>query len=167
MKWALWQDCDTTLTLQLRGYAPTGDEDRALGVGHASIEPGLLLFKRNCQYNFEGELRYWIPIDGTPGREGPVLRYGAGVSRQYCFGCQPVTPVVEVVGWTVIDGAARFLSPGGPVVEDVSGDTIVNLKIGARTPITCCSEIYAGYGQSLTGDRWYRDILRIEWRRSF
>lgn len=168
LKWAFWQDCDTVLTLQMRAYAPTGDESRALGVGHASIEPGLLLFKRCCQCNFEGELRYWIPIDGTPGREGQVVRYGAAVSRDYCLGCcQTVTPVVELVGWTVLDGQVRFLSQGVPVVEEADGDTIVNIKIGARTPLSPCSEVYAGYGHSLTGDRWYRDILRLEWRRKF
>jgi hypothetical protein len=167
LKWALLQDCDSVLTLQVRGYAPSGDADRGLGVGHASIEPGLLLFQRTCEFNFEGELRYWIPIDGTPERAGSVIRYGAGISRDYWIGCQPVTPVLEVVGWTVMDGSERFLTPGGPVVEDADGDTIVNLKIGARTPVTCASDIYVGYGHSLTGERWYRDILRLEWRSFF
>ena len=167
VKWALLQDSDSVLTAQVRAYAPSGDEDRGLGVGHASIEPGLLLFKRFNEFNLEGELHYWIPIDGTPERAGSVLRYGAGVSRELYVGCQTVTPVVEVIGWTVMDGAQRYLSPGGPVVEDADGDTIVNLKVGARLPITCCDQLYVGYGHCLTGDRWYRDILRAEWRRSF
>ena len=167
VKWALWQDHDSMLTFQLRGYGPSGDEDRGLGVGHASIEPGFLLFKRTSEFNLEGELHYWIPIDGTPDRAGSVLRYGAGISRELFIGCQPITPVIEVVGWTVLDGAERYLTPGGPVVEDADGDTIVNLKVGARLPITDCDQIYIGYGHSLTGDRWYRDILRAEWRSSF
>jgi hypothetical protein len=28
-------------------------------------------------------------------------------------------------------------------------------------------DVYVGYGHSLTGDRWYRDIFRLEYRLHF
>lgn len=170
VKWAFQRSCDQVASFQLRAYAPSGDADRGLGVGHASIEPALLLHRRlPDRWNFDGELRYWIPIDGTPDRQGPVVRYGVGVSRSFGCDCRyRLTPVVEAVGWTVVDGAARFLNEAMvPVTEDSGGDTIVNLKAGARFGFNTRSDVYAGYGRSLTGHRWYQDIFRIEWRYTY
>jgi hypothetical protein len=28
-------------------------------------------------------------------------------------------------------------------------------------------DIYAGYGRPLTGDRWYENVIRLEWRLFF
>ena len=59
-------------------------------------------------------------------------------------------------------------------VKDAAGDTIVNAKIGVRLgfgPLVgpanlSRSDLYIGYGRALTGDVWYKDILRVEyaWR---
>ena len=40
-------------------------------------------------------------------------------------------------------------------------------KLGARVLSCCGGGFYLGYGRSLTGDRWYRDIARFEFRQTF
>ena len=169
-KWALVHCPDQYLTLQLRTYIPTGDEERGLGTGHFSLEPALLWYKRldNC-WLFEAEVADWIPIDGTSGRQGNVLRYGLGFSYDsWYWGCTRVRPIVEFVGWTVLDGQSRFATgPGLFAVEDADGDTIVNVKVGARLGLGERKDLYIGYGRSLTGDRWYEDIFRVELRHFF
>lgn len=164
-KVSLYEDCDTLATFQMKTYVPTGDAFRALGTGHVSLEPGILLYQRVGRFTLEGELRDWIPIDGTTGRQGNIIRYGLGASTDLgSLGLPRVRPVVEFVGWTVLDGQARFLTPTGAVVEDADGDTIVNVKVGSRLVIDHDRDIYIGYGRSLTGERWYEDILRAELR---
>jgi hypothetical protein len=164
-KVSLFEDCDTVATFQMKAYVPTGDANRALGTGHVSLEPGILLYQRVGRFTLEGELRDWIPIDGTMGRQGNIIRYGLGASTDLCLiGLPRVRPVVEVVGWTVLDGEARFSTPAGVVVEDADGDTIVNVKVGSRFVIDHDRDFYIGYGRSLTGERWYEDILRAELR---
>jgi hypothetical protein len=168
-KYALIQACDTVATFQLRGYFPTGDAHKGLGTNHYSIEPALLWYQRlNERLSVESEFHYWIPIDGTDFA-GEVLRYGVGLHYDILkTECRRITPVVEVVGWTVLDGKEAISLPGGAVeVKSASRDTIVNLKLGCRFGISRVSDLYVGYGRALTGSNWYEDIVRIEWRLLF
>ena len=52
-------------------------------------------------------------------------------------------------------------------VINAAGDTIVNGKVGVRTYFGEGSDLYIGYGHALTGDRWYKDIIRVEYRLAF
>jgi hypothetical protein len=168
-KYALVNGPDLVTTFQLRTYIPTGDPRRGLGTDHVSLEPALLawdrLTERVCVY---GELRYWIPIGGTDFA-GDVIRYGIGISYgKPCAEGFWVTPVVELVGWTVLDGKESVSTiPLVSGVNDASGDTIVNAKFGARLGYGSRADFYAGYGRALTGDVWYKDILRVEFRLLF
>jgi len=167
-KLSLYEDCDTLVTFQMKVYVPSGDAGRALGTGHVSLEPGVLFLQKFGRFTLEGELRDWIPIGGTPGRQGNIIRYGLGTSTDLgCIGLGCVRPVVEFAGWTVLDGQTRFLGPSGLVVEDADGVTIVNVKVGSRFILDEDRDIYIGYGRSLTGDRWYNDILRVDLRCRF
>jgi hypothetical protein len=175
VKWAIAQDACSLTTLQLKAYFPTGDASRGLGTDHVSIEPGLLVLRRLSErLVFEGEVRDWISIGGTDGFEGNVLRYGAGLSHltfQSC--CWNVRPVIETVGWTVLEGRKTgFGGVGG--IFDADGDTVVNLKAGVRIGFGgggnlyfANRSLYVGYGRALTGDVWYDDILRAELRVLF
>jgi hypothetical protein len=174
VKWAVAQDACSVTTLQLKTYLPTGDADRGLGTDHLSLEPGLLALRRLSErLTFEGEIRDWISIGGTEGFEGHVLRYGAGLSYlalQSC--CWHARPVVEGVGWTVLEG--RKTGQGGATgVFDADGDTIFNLKAGVRFGFggsdlyDANKFLYIGYGRALTGDVWYTDIIRAELRMLF
>ncbi|MBW3599952.1 MAG: hypothetical protein KY475_22105 [Planctomycetes bacterium] len=168
-KWAFVQTDWAALTFQFRTYVPTGDADRGLGTDHVSLEPGLLGFCRiTDRLIVEGELRDWIPVGGTDGFAGNVLRYGIGTSYlAHEESALSIRPVVEFVGWSVLDGAKS--SPAG--VFDAAGDTIVNGKFGLRVGVGENGDglggrhsIYAGYGRSLTGHVWYEDVMRLEYR---
>ena len=157
---------DFVATFQFRTYIPTGDAFRGLGTRHVSLEPALLIFGRLGEnWCFEGELRDWIPIGGTDFA-GNVLRAGAGVSyAMYQNDRVRIDPVGEVVGWVVLGGKESFQVPTGEfLVKDAAGDTIVNAKLGVRVKVSGWGDLYAGYGRALTGDRWYANTVRIEWR---
>jgi hypothetical protein len=168
-KYAFISGPDLVATFQLRTYVPIGDARRGLGTDHASLEPAFLLFAPlTDRLRFEGELRDWVPVGGTDFA-GDVIRYGLG------FGYDVVktegfrlSPVVELVGWTVLGGKESIIFPSGVVdVEGAAGDTIINAKVGARMRFGERSDIYAGYGRPLTGDVWYKDTVRVEYRLSF
>jgi hypothetical protein len=141
---------------------PTGDARRGLGTDHVSLEPGLLFFHRcTDRCRLEGELRYWTAVGGT-AFAGDVLRYGIGAQYDlYRDCCTRVTPVVELVGWEVVDGLKGVF--GDPVPQDAAGDSILNIKFGVRAGWGRC-DVYAGFGQALTSQRWYDDTFRLEWR---
>jgi hypothetical protein len=180
-KYALLATSYDYFTFQFRTYFPTGEAIRGLGTDHVSLEPGLLYHgKLTEQIAVDAELRDWIAVDpssgaGTPFPDedfgGNVLRYGIGMSCDLyydeCSG-QAYTPVVEVVGWTVLDGLASGSLDGvNPFFVDASGDTIVNIKVGARIAFTHQDSLYVGYGRALTDDVWYEDIARFEYRWTF
>jgi hypothetical protein len=173
-KYALVRNCRNVLTFQNRFYFPTGDPRDGLGTDHVSIEPSLLLASNlSDRLQFFGQFGDWIPVDGTDFA-GNILLYGAGLSYTVVdTGSFRAAPVAEVLGWTVLDGQL-FAFPEGRV-EDASGDTIVNAKIGVRfgfggvenPGLLSNSDLYVGYGRALTGDVWYKDIVRIEYRIRF
>ncbi len=167
VKFALWSCQDQVVTMQLRTYIPTGDADRGLGTDHVSLEPGLLIFQRlSDRLVFEGELRDWIPIDGTDFA-GNVLRYGVGLRYDvYRRGNLRIAPVTEFVGWTVLGGKELAMAGDISTAQDADGDTILNAKVGVRTFFETGS-FYVGYGRALTGDVWYKDMFRVEYRLGF
>jgi len=184
-KWGLLNNPNHHLTFQLRGYFPTGDAKAGLGTDHASVEPGLLYFGRlNERWTMAAELRYLAPIDGTSGRgtgfsedySGDVVRYGLGFGYDFRLASgTTVTPVVEVVGWSVLGGLTLSSADGTPFgttlpgfgYREVDGDNIVNLKLGLRFGFGEKHSIFAGYGTALTDDHWYDDVVRIEYRSSY
>ncbi len=181
-KWGWIRNPQHHLTFQLRGYFPTGDAKKGLGTDHESIEPGLLYFGQlNERWTMAAELRYWIPIDGTSGRgtsftedyAGDVLRYGLGFGYDYHLDSGTVvTPVVELVGWSVLGGLMLSSADGTPFgttlpgfgYREVDGDNITNLKFGLRFGFSPKNSLYVGYGTALTSDVWYDDVVRIEFR---
>ena len=165
-KYAFLYRDDLVATFQFRTYTPTGDSHRGLGTGHVSLEPALLVYKRlDERLAFEGELRDWTPVGGTDFA-GNIVRYGLGVHYDLFHTHDLLwTPVAEVVGWTVLGGKVSAVPPDGvPVVEDAAGQTIVNAKFGVRVSYGNRADLYAGYGRPLTGDRWYENIFRLEFR---
>jgi hypothetical protein len=131
------------------------------------LEPGLLFNEQvSDRLCLAGELRYWIPINGTDFA-GSIVRYGLGVSYSVFETCNvTVSPVAEFVGWTVLSGASNALQPTGPdVVANLAPmDAAGNAKLGVRVKLGCSSDFYTGYGRALTGDTWYDDIYRLEFR---
>lgn len=177
------------LTLQLKGYLPTGEALHGLGTGHASLEPALLYLDKLSEHlTLETELAYWHPTSGSsadgvfvPTGEssrdsaylpvasdrffGDVVRYGVGLSYKGGSDWTPV-PVVELVGWKVLGGFATVSDNGVPVpprlAERADGLSILNLKVGLRV-----GPAYVGYGRALTREIWYNQIFRVELRFSY
>ncbi len=165
-KYAYWQTERTVASFQFRTYIPTGNVHQGLGTGHVSLEPALLLYHNLSErLALLGEFRYWNPIGGTDFA-GDVIRYGAGLQHLAYRGEKTyVAPVTEFVGWTVLSGKESIpLATGDALIRSAAGDTIVNAKLGARVGLGRQCDLYAGYGHVLTGDRWYREILRVELR---
>lgn len=169
-KYSLFADCDQHLTFQLRAFAPTGDADRGLGTNHVSLEPALLYQNQySDRLTLFAELRDWIPIGGFQlgGADfsGNILRYGVGAGYTLHDSCDwRVTPMVEMVGWTIFNGQMTDT----PVAVTGAEGTIVNVKAGARIRRHCGigglpNTMYIGYGRALTGDTWYQDIARFEY----
>jgi hypothetical protein len=83
-----------------------------------------------------------------------------------------IMPVVEFLGWTALSG--QELTAEGNV-DKARGDTILNAKFGVRfgfgelsgAGVLSNSDLYVGYGHALTGDVWYKDIVRVEFRLFF
>jgi hypothetical protein len=165
-KVALWRQDDFAATFQLRTYFPTGDAGRGLGNDHYTLEPALLVYKslgERC--GVEGELRYWVPLDGTDFA-GDIIRYGVGVHYDVYETCNlKVVPVAELIGWTALGGRESVRQPSGTaIVQSASGDTVVNVKVGCRFKVRGWGDVYLGYGRPLTGDRWYENTYRVEFR---
>jgi hypothetical protein len=173
-KYAMIYDPCQVLTLQLRTYSPTGRADLGLGRNNWNVEPGLLYYRRLSQGLFlDAELKDFIPIDSADDFAGNVLEYGFALS--YLLYNTPnfrIFPVGEMVGWTVLSG--KELADNGPV--NAAGNTIVNAKFGLRFGfgqlvkqdfLLSRADFYVGYGRALTGDVWYKDLLRVEFRVRF
>src|SRR5262249_31984923 len=179
-KYALLYDECRVLTLQLRAFAPTGDAFKGLGTNNWNLEPAILLYQRLSErFQMEAEVRDYIPVDSADDFAGNVLRYGVGFSYlAYNTNRFRVSPVVEAVGWTVLTGkevVVDDITTGASHIKDASGDTIVNLKVGVRLGFGSLSEpgllsrsdLGISYGRALTGDVWYKDIVRVEYRMRF
>lgn len=156
------------LTTIFRTYIPSGNASKGLGVGHVSLEPGLLgNYRLGCKTYAHGEFKFWIPIGGTNGFAGNILRYGTGVSHLLWESCNKpiaVIPTIEFVGWTVLDGAETL--PGG-VVNAVDGVWIFNVQPGVRTTLGKHFDVGVSSAFSLTGDRWYDSLARLDLRWVF
>lgn len=179
VKAALIADCDQYLTLQLRVFSPSGDSELGIGNGHWTIEPGLLAYKRIGELELQAQLEYWVPLTDDPGA-GSIINYGVGVGYEvYKNEHLRIVPITEWMGWTVLAGTESFFGqvnatppanlilPHTHGVEKAAGDTIINGKIGIRTYFGEHSDLYFGYGQVVTKDRWYNDIWRVEYRYIF
>ena len=164
------------LTAQLRVITPTGAADQGLGTGVTWLEPGLLFQQQlSDRWQFFGQLKDQLYLKRQSNFTGNLLTYGLGTSYTVASGCWGyVAPVGEVVGWTVLGG--RELNPDLGADVSAVGDTIVNAKFGLRIGFGSSelgraypakSDMYIGYGRALTGDVFYKNMFRIEFRRFF
>jgi hypothetical protein len=114
-----------------------------------------------------------------------VIRYGTSLNYLVFNRTNfRVIPSVELVGWTVLGGKELAVANPGIIghpetgtfaTQDASGDSILNAKFGVRFGFGALEErgllsqssLYVGYGRALTGDVWYKDILRVEYRMNF
>lgn len=163
-------DGNSQLTLQALATAPTGDSLKGLGTNHWSIEPAVLYNAQLSEHvGLEAQFGTVFATNGSkavptssPDKfSGTVIYYGVGPSVDiYSNGRTRVAPVVELVGWRVVDGYST--AEGGKI----SGINVVNLKIGGRVAVGS-SSLYVGYGKALTDATWYDELIRFEYRYGF
>lgn len=174
LKYAFVRNECRTVSLWLRTITPTGRPNQGLGSASWWIEPGLLFLEQaSPRWQVFGEFRGQFYATRRTDFNGNLLRYGLGTSYVVAHGQWGyVAPVGEVVGWTVLNGQES--DDFGTV--SARGDTIVNLKTGVRIgfgetnlgqPYATRSDLYVGYGRPLTGEVWYKDMLRVEFRWFF
>ncbi|HEY7312375.1 MAG TPA: hypothetical protein VH643_23630 [Gemmataceae bacterium] len=172
-KAALIYEPSRVLTFQMRTYSPTGKASLGLGRGDWNLEPGLLFYQRLApRLFFEGEIEDFIPFTVHDDFAGIVLTYAGGLS--YLFYNTPqfrIAPVTELVGWTVLNGQES----AGNMAVSAAGNTIVNaffsVRIGfgelVQPGFVNRADVYVGYGRALTGDVWYKNLFRVEFRLRF
>jgi hypothetical protein len=175
-KYAIIYTPTRVVSLFGRFQAPSGTIAKGLGNGNWWFEPGVLFQEQLSQkWSLFGETRFMLPLGTRTDFVGNLVRYGLGSSYIVAQGeWGYIAPVVEVVGWTVLSG--QTLNPDIGQAVRASGDTIVNAKFGVRIGLGApkCgsqnlsrSDIYVGYGRALTGEVWYKDMFRVEFRRNF
>lgn len=166
-KAALWKQDNNWFTFQLKTFIPTGFAGGGLGTNHVSVEPAFLAYYRlTDRVAVEAELKDWISVNGTAS-SGNVLRGGVGASYDVVHTDRlRVTPLVEFVAWSVLDGL-QFNANAAGSFESANGVTIVNVKPGIRMTVDDRHSFYVGYGRALTGSVWYEDIIRAEYRIQF
>ncbi len=175
-KFALLAKPQQYLTFQFIASFPSGDSSKGLGTAHYSVAPSILYFqKMTNRLSLEAQVGDTHPISSSGQMDfaGDVFTYGFGPSYVLYQGeSVRFAPVVELVGWHVLGGLANnddaLINSGytDPFVN-VSGTNIVNLKVGGRLSIGNHNSFYAGFGQALTHEVWYRHILRVEYRYTF
>jgi hypothetical protein len=171
IKLGMVQTDDSVVTVQVQAFLPTGDPANALGTDHATLEQALLVYQQaSDRIALEAQFGAWLPLSGskalpTTGERdfsGRILYYGIGPSFEVYSGDRvQFAPVVELVGWHVLNGSIT----GSP--DSAEGTNIVNLKVGARTSWDERASFYIGYGQALTDATWYEHIFRVEYRYRF
>jgi len=173
-KISLFTDDTRDITLLVRGSFPSGDALKGLGTDHGSFEPAFLYRQDlSARASLESQFGLWSPIGGARGPleadddfSGNVIYYGIGPSFDAVDnGKVRLSPVVELVGWYVLNGfdTTTLVTDG---VGKAEGTNIVNLKLGARTSFNSGS-LYAGFGWGLTDAKWYDKMFRIEYRAGF
>jgi hypothetical protein len=183
LKFATVASESTYLTIQLKSYFPSGDASKGLGTDHYSVEPSLLLYQSlSDKWTVEAQAGDWHPIGGSAGVSstvgspasegfaGDIFFYGIGPSYKLYTGHRvQIAPVVELFGWHVLSGFQTQPQTGTTdgAASEANGMNIVNLKGGVRTSIGRRDSFYAGFGQALTHDDWYKHIIRFEYRRTF
>ena len=164
---------------QVKAFLPPGDAEDGLGTDHFSLEPAVLYGRQLSERaNIETQVGFWIPFGGAAPQR--VAQDGHFSSSVFFYGIGPsfdavrtdklrLSPVVELVGWSVLGGDASIDNGAGGLDfdEGEDGANIINLKFGARIAWNDRGSFYIGYGKALTDKKWYDDILRFEYRHGF
>ncbi len=175
-KYAILYSPEQVLSLQVKLIVPTGQSDLGLGTGQTWLEPGLLYQRQmSDKWQVFGQFKDQIYLGRQSDFTGNILNYGVGTSYMMARGTWGyMAPVGEVVGWTVLGGKQLDPNLGDAVSAD--GDTIVNAKFGLRFGFgetqpgqfnPTKSDLYIGFGRALTGEVWYKNMFRLEFRRFF
>ena len=162
----VWQ-----FTNLMRLYFNTGSASMGTGTGHLSLEPGLLARYKWSEFtNLHGEIKYWVPMGGTPSFSGQVLEYGLGISHLlYEDDSIAYIPTFEVVAWSILNG--QKTTPAGLVV-DANAEDVVALLPGLRVVMDKGGdlglfEFGISGGIGLGNSQFYDGMWRLDFRWSY
>ena len=164
-KYAFLESDTGLLSFQFRTFVPSGDATRGLGNNHVSLEPALLYYQSlGERAAIEGEFRYWVPIGGTDFA-GQILRYGIGGHYSIVNNdCWRLGPVIEFVGWTVLNGKESTVQPSA------SRSAATRRARRSSTPRSACgsaseiASIFRRLGTAADGRSLVREHLPFEMR---
>ena len=152
------------VALQTRTYVPTGNVGKGLGVGHVSIEPGLLFGLRLTPDTYmQGQVLEWIPIAGDADYAAAHLRWGASVNHILW---RPVKDV-QLIGTAELNGISfqdgLFTDPvKGP--QKLSGLNALSFGSGLRLFFCDTFDMGLAGNFGITGKYLVREQLRFEMR---
>lgn len=162
-------DCELFIfSFQMRTYIPSGNFGKGLGVGHMSIEPGLISGIRLSPSCYAvAQVAEWIPLGGDQDYQGAHLRFN--FSLNYVV-WQPVRDV-RLVGTFELNGinwqdGAFTEAVDGPL-QKLSGQTAIGLGGGLRLFFCDKFDIGAGGMFGASGKYWAREQIRFETRYRF
>jgi len=155
-------------TFQLTTSIPMGAASRGIGVGHVAIEPSLIWAVKLYPDSFwQGQLAYTIPIAGTKGFAGSVLRWNNSWNQVIC---NPLPDVAllgtfEGVGYTFTSGS--FTDPATGVALSANNTTYFSVGPGFR--LCVCNKFDFGFGMqfAVSQDHFADQLYRTEIRYRF
>jgi hypothetical protein len=154
-------------TYMFLGPAPA---KRGLQNGHISLEPGLLwAYELSPNTVFHGDARFWIPMGGTQGFSGEIVRCGIGASHVLystpvdTVDCQPraLIPSLELTSLHYLRGKETLSGNG---TGNLDGSSVFNLTSGLRYFIGEKTDVGVSLMQSLTERRVARNSFTLEFR---
>lgn len=160
----------------LRTQMATGSPGSGRGNGHVSMEPGLVAGYRCSKHLMaHGEVKLWFPLGGDAAVGGEILRYGGGVASVIRDSDSfAIIATCEAVAWTILSGTdgSQTSDDGENSGESLDGTTILNVFPGVRYVYDGLGdmglfELGLNAGISVSDQRWYRHMARLELRWSF
>jgi hypothetical protein len=161
----LWDSELFLFAFQFRTYIPIGNFRKGLGVGHVSLEPGLIAGIRATPETYlVAQVAEWIPLGGDPDYMGAALRFNLSINQLLWRPVKDVQLIgtLELVGIGFQDGA--FTDPVDGPLQKLSGQTILSLGPGLRLFYCDKFDIGAAGSFGITGKYLVRELMRFEVR---
>ena len=158
---------DTDLFLcamQMRTIIPIGNFSKGLGVGHVSLEPGLIFGLRLSPETYlQAMVLEWIPIGADPSYAGANLQWGLSVNHRWW---QPVKDIqligtAELTGISFQDGLYTDPILGS---QKLSGQNTLSAGGGFRIFFCDIMDVGVAGNFGVAGKYVIRDQMRFEFR---
>jgi hypothetical protein len=166
-------------SFQFRTYTPSGNAMQALGTGHFSLDPSILLsLKLGPETYFQSQIGQWIPLGGTSPIAGGVLYWFNSVNHVllHCTPDSPLIGTLEMTGWSfenggwtkpVVTNAPAMHGTPANVVTSGGGVSYFNIGPGLRLSICNRIDIGSAITWATTGPQWGSPWFRFEVRFLF
>jgi hypothetical protein len=156
------------LAAQFKTYIPTGNFNKGLGTGHASLEPALLAtLKLTANQYLQAGISEWIPIGGDSSYQGSIL------THQLSYNCVLYRFMPDVIlvgtleynGWSFQHGL--YTDPLLGTERKSSGETYIAVGPGCRLFIGERIDLGIGSSFAVTSEHFAEEVFRTEFRFRF